>query len=55
MLIVIAVLFSLVVALVAAFLFYAVKRNPLVACTLGGGAFVATMTLLLGVYSLLLP
>ncbi|MFI7099300.1 hypothetical protein ACIBK8_08060 [Streptomyces sp. NPDC050161] len=55
MLVVIAVLFALVVALATAFLFYAAKGNLLVALAMGGGAFVATMTLLLGVYSLLLP
>lgn len=52
-LVVIAVLFSLVVALATAFLFFAAKESLLVALTVGGGAFVATMTLLLGVISLL--
>lgn len=54
MLVVIAVLFSLVVALMTAFLFYASQGSLLVALTMGGGAFVATMTMLLGVFSLLL-
>ncbi|MFF7703251.1 hypothetical protein [Streptomyces lydicus] len=54
MLVVIAVLFSLVVALTTAFLFYAAKGSLLVALSVGGGAFVATMTLFLGVFSLLL-
>lgn len=54
MLVVIAVLFSLVVALVTALLFYVAEGSPLVALTAGGGAFVATMTLALGVLSLLL-
>ncbi|MFD5553752.1 hypothetical protein ACFWIA_07920 [Streptomyces sp. NPDC127068] len=54
MLVVIAVLFSLVVALATAFLFYAAKGSPLTALTVGGGAFVATMTLFLGVFALLL-
>ncbi|WP_319737269.1 hypothetical protein [Streptomyces niveiscabiei] len=55
MLVVIAVLFSLVVALTTALLFYAAKGSLLFALTAGAGAFVATMTLALGVLSLLLP
>lgn len=54
MLVVIAVLSSLVVALATAFLFYATKGGFLVTLTMGGGAFVTTMTLFLGVFSLLL-
>ncbi|MFF8283506.1 hypothetical protein ACF1DY_31905 [Streptomyces albus] len=54
MLVVIAVLFSLVIGLGTAFLFYAAKGSLLVALTAGGGAFVATMTLAVGVLSLLL-
>ncbi|MEU5646405.1 hypothetical protein [Streptomyces milbemycinicus] len=54
MLLVIAVLSSLVVALATAFLFYAARGSFLAALTMGGGAFVATMTLFLGVFSLLL-
>ncbi|MGW3163280.1 hypothetical protein ACWC9Q_10395 [Streptomyces sp. NPDC001142] len=53
MLVIIAVLFSLVVALATAFLFYAAKGSLLIALTVGGGAFVTTMTLALGVFSLL--
>ncbi|MEV6742787.1 hypothetical protein AB0N21_00010 [Streptomyces sp. NPDC051080] len=52
MLVVIAVLLSLVVALATAFVFYAAKESFLVPLTAGGGAFVATMTLALGVFSL---
>ncbi|MFJ2819393.1 hypothetical protein [Streptomyces sp. NPDC087294] len=54
MLVVIAVLFSLVVALATAFLFYVIKGSLLVSVTMGGGAFVATMTLTLGACSLLI-
>ncbi|OIK02570.1 hypothetical protein BIV25_03035 [Streptomyces sp. MUSC 14] len=54
MLVVIAALFSLVVALTTAFLLYAVKGSFLSALTVGGGTFIATMTLLLGALSLLL-
>ncbi|MFE6764077.1 hypothetical protein [Streptomyces sp. NPDC057689] len=52
LLVVIAVLLSLVVALATAFVFYVAKENFLVALTAGGGAFVATMTLALGVCAL---
>ncbi|MEU8508265.1 hypothetical protein AB0C40_26845 [Streptomyces brevispora] len=52
MLVIIAVLLSLVIALATAFVFYATKESFLVALTAGGGAFVATMTLALGVFSL---
>ncbi|MET9149230.1 hypothetical protein [Streptomyces sp. NPDC004042] len=54
MLVVIAMLFSLVVALTTAFLFYVVKGSLLVSLTMGGAAFVATMTLALGAFSLLI-
>ncbi|MBV7669642.1 hypothetical protein ACH4TM_03830 [Streptomyces parvus] len=52
MLVVIAMLLSLVVALATAFVFYAAKESFLVTLTAGGGAFVATMMLALGVFSL---
>lgn len=52
MLVIIAALFSLVIALATAFVFYAAKESLLVSLTAGGGAFVATMTLSLGVFSL---
>ncbi|NJQ04010.1 hypothetical protein [Streptomyces lonarensis] len=55
LLVVIAVQFSLVIALAAAFLLYAVDGSALVALGTGAGAFVTTMTLALGVYALLLP
>ncbi|MFD9816595.1 hypothetical protein [Streptomyces sp. NPDC059080] len=55
MLVVIAVLFSLVAALATAFVSYAARRDFLAALTIGGGVFVAVMTLALGVYTLLLP
>ncbi|MGW5017111.1 hypothetical protein [Streptomyces sp. NRRL F-5053] len=54
MLVVIAVLFSLVIALATALLFYAGRGALLSALTAGGGAFVAAMTLAIGVLSLLL-
>lgn len=54
MLIVIAVLFSLVIALATMFLFHAARGSLLIALTAGGGAFVAAMTLAIGVLSLLL-
>ncbi|MDT0459150.1 hypothetical protein RM550_26115 [Streptomyces sp. DSM 41527] len=55
MLVVITVLFSLVVALAAAFVSYAVRGDFLAALVMGGSAFVAVMTLALGVYTVLLP
>ncbi|MDJ1132021.1 hypothetical protein [Streptomyces iconiensis] len=54
MLIVVAVLFSLVIALATALLFHAARGSLLIALTAGGGAFVAAMTLAIGVLSLLL-
>jgi hypothetical protein len=53
LLVVIAVLFSLVVALATAFLFYAVQGDFVVVLTAAGGSFVATMTLAVGVLALL--
>ncbi|MEV1082011.1 hypothetical protein AB0I98_27805 [Streptomyces sp. NPDC050211] len=53
LLIVIAVLFSLVVAFATAFLFYAMQEDFVVALTAAGGSFVATMTLSVGVLALL--
>ncbi len=52
MLFVIAVLFSLVVAIAAPFLVCVAKERHLGAVTAGAGAFVATMTLALGSLSL---
>lgn len=54
MLVVIAVLFSLVVALVAAILFYAANKDPLGALATGGAAFAATMTIVLCVFAFVL-
>ncbi|WP_326759193.1 hypothetical protein OHB35_15580 [Streptomyces phaeochromogenes] len=53
LLVVIAVLFSLVVALATALLFYAVQGDFVVVLTAAGGSFVATMTLAVGVLALL--
>ena len=55
LLVVVAVLLSLVVSLAAALIAYAADRNGLTAVAWGGGAFLGTMTLALGVLTVLLP
>lgn len=54
LLVVVAVLFSLVMALTAALLDYVATRHGLAALTAGAGAFVATMTLAMVVLTVLL-